>query len=184
MQAAIITHPVVASPIRHPRLDEIRHFPRPRYKGHWALASRNAEESHRFYDTLTITETICKPAPFSIAVSWDLEHHRFFILDLNSAGNDPSTGKPIESHGGSPQERTGVGLAALRFAAPGILVHVYEKMKQAGWEPLRVIDRGMTISLIYRDPDGLLVEALAANPDAPARPEADMAMEDFLARFG
>ena len=184
MPTAIITHPIVPSPIRHPKLSEVTSYPRPRYKGHWAIGTRHLEESNRFYETLASTQLICRPASFSTAISWDLEHHRFFIIDLSGAKKDPSTGKTIELSKETPQERTGVGLASIRYASPQALVRVYRKLEQAGWKPTRIVDCGAMLSLIYKDPNDLLVEAFAANAGVTAQEETELTPEAFLDRFG
>lgn len=184
MSIAIITQPLAPSPIRHPGLAEVKGFPRPRYKGHWAIGSRDLPATDRFYAALTGTQTICRPAPFSTAVSWDEEHHRFFIIDMNAVTHDPSTGQPVTIHPGTPQERTGVGLASIGYASPAALVAIYDRMQRAGWVPERIIERGRLLSLVYRDPNELLVEAFATLDEPSGAAEQELSADSFLERFG
>lgn len=184
MTMSFITHPVLNRPIGHPTLNEVEALPRPRYKGHWAVGTRHLEEANRFYEVLTGTDVICRPAPFSTAVSWDNEHHRFFIMDVYGMKKDPSTGEDLHPAEGTPQDRTGVGLASIRYASPQALTRVYAQMEANGWRPERIIDRGALISLVYHDPDDLLVEtfALVAGGSPTAAHELDA--KTFLKNFG
>lgn len=181
MPSAVITHAVVPNAIRHPRLDEVGDFPRPRYKGHWAVGSRDLARSDVFYEVLTGTKTICRPASFSTAVSWDDEHHRFFIADMTAITHDPSTGQPVTLHPGTPQDRTGIGLASIRYASREALAAVYRRMDAAGWTPEHIVDRGTMVSLVYKDPSDLLVEAFATFPDRAPTEDAEVTADVFLA---
>lgn len=183
MQVTTLTQPLAPSPIRHPKLSEVSEFPRPRFKGHWAIGSKDMALADRFYETLTGSKTICRPAPFSTAVSWDVEHHRFFILNLDDVKFDPSTGKPVTLHPGTPQDRTGIGLASIRYAFPRDLVAVFIAMEASGWLPKTITDRGELVALRYSDPDGLLVEVFAATGGNTASDE-ELGSEQFIARFG
>jgi len=182
MTAAFITQPLVRSAIRHPKLAEVTGHPRPRYKGHWAVGTRNLEQSNSFYEALAATEVICRPAPFSTAVSWDVEHHRFFIMDVAGMKRDPATGAELKPLDGTPQERTGVGAASIRFGSLGSIARVHRHMDEKGWLPEKALDKGATVSLIYRDPDGLLVEVFAATGE-PEHAPSELDQEALISRL-
>lgn len=165
--------PVKYADIRHPKLSEITSMPKPRYKGHWAVLTNNGPASETFYSTLTTSDLVCRPQATSAAVSWDLEHHRVFIADrrfmpgIAGLENAPSAGERLGEAGG-----------AIRYASPNVLATVYHRMKAAGFEPCRILERARSVALFYTDPQGLIVEAVA--PRETARAERDLTGEDFL----
>jgi catechol 2,3-dioxygenase-like lactoylglutathione lyase family enzyme len=67
---------------------------------------------------------------FIAFLTYDDEHHRVAVI------NDP----------------------AYTYADLGALLSTYRRLKASGIEPARCINHGPTISMYYRDPDGLRVE--------------------------
>jgi hypothetical protein len=168
--------PVAYADIRHPKLSEITSLPRPRYKGHWAVLTNDGPQSESFYNTLTTAELVCRPQPTSAAVSWDEEHHRVFIADrrfmpgIAGVENAPQAGERVGEAGG-----------AIRYASPGALAIVYKRMSAAGFEPYRILERPQSVALFYKDPQGLIVEAVARK-DAGAA-EQELTPDAFLKAY-
>jgi catechol-2,3-dioxygenase len=83
-------------------------------------------------------------------MTYDDEHHRFAFINLGPL--------PAET----PPPRMGVGPGVNHLAYTwrdvGELVDLYERLKEAGIEPVRPIRHGLTLSLYYADPDGNLME--------------------------
>ena len=68
-------------------------------------------------------------------------------------GIDPGGG-----HGSPDPAAAGVHHIAYTYGGLGDLLSTYRRLKTAGIEPARCINHGPTISMYYRDPDGLRVE--------------------------
>lgn len=173
----VVRIPVQYADIRHPKLSEITSMPKPRYKGHWAVLTNDGPRSESFYSTLTTSELVCRPQTTSAAVSWDLEHHRVFIADRRFM-----PGIAGRENAAAAGERLGEAGGAIRYASPNVLATLHQRMKAAGFEPYRILERAGSVALFYRDPQGLLVEAIAPKATAGG-PERDLSAEDFLAAY-
>lgn len=179
MEATAVVLDVEYSPIRHPRFGDIKSMPKPRYKGHWAVATNRFDDYIRFYGVMTGIDVVCTPHTFASVDSWDLEHHRFFVLDLMAMPGQP--GKEATK---LAQEHAGIGLGAIRYESPAALVALYRRAKAAGYEPNQIVDRGSVVSLQYEDPNGMTFEAFAANPAGASSPARDLTPDELLGRFG
>jgi catechol 2,3-dioxygenase-like lactoylglutathione lyase family enzyme len=82
---------------------------------------------------------------FIAFLTYDDEHHRVAVLNApGSPAPDP--------------EAAGVHHIAYTYGDLGQLLSTYRRLKASGIEPARCINHGPTISMYYRDPDGLRVE--------------------------
>ena len=82
---------------------------------------------------------------FIAFLTYDDEHHRVAVLNApGSPAPDP--------------EAAGVHHIAYTYGDLGQLLSTYRRLKASGIEPARCINHGKTISMYYRDPDGLRVE--------------------------
>jgi len=82
---------------------------------------------------------------FIAFLTYDDEHHRVAVINMpESPAPDPAA--------------AGVHHIAYTYGELGELLVTYRRLKAAGIEPARCINHGPTISMYYRDPDGLRVE--------------------------
>jgi Glyoxalase/Bleomycin resistance protein/Dioxygenase superfamily len=82
---------------------------------------------------------------FIAFLTYDDEHHRVAVINTpGSAAPDPAA--------------AGVHHIAYTYGDLGQLLSTYRRLKANGIEPARCINHGPTISMYYRDPDGLRVE--------------------------
>jgi catechol 2,3-dioxygenase-like lactoylglutathione lyase family enzyme len=82
---------------------------------------------------------------FIAFLTYDDEHHRVAVI------NAPGSPAPADTE-------AGVHHIAYTYAELGELLATYRRLKASGIEPARCINHGPTISMYYRDPDGLRVE--------------------------
>jgi catechol 2,3-dioxygenase-like lactoylglutathione lyase family enzyme len=82
---------------------------------------------------------------FIAFLTYDDEHHRVAVI------NNPGSPEPDPT-------AAGVHHIAYTYGDLGELLSTYRRLKAAGIEPARCINHGPTISMYYRDPDGLRVE--------------------------
>ena len=82
---------------------------------------------------------------FIAFLTYDDEHHRVAVI------NAPGSPAPADTD-------AGVHPLAYTYADLGDLLATYRRLKTSGIEPARCINHGPTISMYYRDPDGLRVE--------------------------
>jgi catechol 2,3-dioxygenase-like lactoylglutathione lyase family enzyme len=82
---------------------------------------------------------------FIAFLTYDDEHHRVAVINMP----DSPTPEPAAA---------GVHHIAYTYADLGELLSTYRRLKASGIEPARCINHGPTISMYYRDPDGLRVE--------------------------
>jgi catechol 2,3-dioxygenase-like lactoylglutathione lyase family enzyme len=82
---------------------------------------------------------------FIAFLTYDDEHHRVAVINApQSATADDAA--------------AGVHHIAYTYAGLGELLATYRRLEANGIEPARCINHGPTISMYYRDPDGLRVE--------------------------
>lgn len=110
-------------------------------------------------------------------MSWDLKHHRVFI-----ANRGFMPGIADHEHLPPAGERLGEAGGAIRYASASALATVHRRMRDAGFEPFRILRRAGSVALFYRDPQGPLVEAIAP---APVRvgAEQDLTVEALIAAY-
>jgi len=82
---------------------------------------------------------------FIAFLTYDDEHHRVAVINMP----DSPTPEPAAA---------GVHHIAYTYGDLGELLSTYRRLKASGIEPARCINHGPTISMYYRDPDGLRVE--------------------------
>jgi catechol 2,3-dioxygenase-like lactoylglutathione lyase family enzyme len=82
---------------------------------------------------------------FIAFLTYDDEHHRVAVINMpDSPAPEPAA--------------AGVHHIAYTYGGLGELLSTYRRLKARGIEPARCINHGPTISMYYRDPDGLRVE--------------------------
>lgn len=181
-QTAIIV-PIEHLPTRHPRIGDITHLPKPRYKGHWALIAHDVERSHAFYQALTGAQLISRPQPTCIASTWDHEHHRLFFgpptIGLSGAAAENVSYAGIPPVG----ERIDLAGGAIKYRSPRALVKAVHRMTQTGYDAAAFIDRGSIAIVVYRDPDNIKVEIIAPVKGRAQKPEEPLDRDTFIQRF-
>jgi hypothetical protein len=177
-QQVAVTIPLQPSAIRHPKLGEIRSHPRPRFKGHWALVTTDLPKTDGFYRALTRAALICVPIPGTVAISWDIEHHRFFVASIATLRRSQDSSNALSPVG----TRIGDAGGCIRFSGPRALVEAYRRLHERGDDPHRILERERSLSLFYTDPEGALVEAAA--PKTPRGTKTtELSVADFLQRY-
>ncbi|HET7335167.1 MAG TPA: VOC family protein [Rhizomicrobium sp.] len=117
---------------------------RPSKFAHCVLRSANYEKSRDWYLAVLNAE-IAFENEFVCFLRYDDEHHRIGIINMPDAaplGND----------------RAGVEHIAFTFNTLSELLATYLRLKEKGIVPFWPIIHGPTVSLYYRDPDGVKVE--------------------------
>lgn len=86
--------------------------------------------------------------PMMAFLSFDDEHHRFALLDLEMVAPD------------GPAHRGAVGINHIAYTLPSAaaLMTLYRRLKAQGVEPVWPVHHGLTLSLYYDDPDGNRIE--------------------------
>ena len=131
-----------------------------------ATASRTLPKASQRISPQKFAHVVLKTANFDAVITWyatvlqarvafrndfigfltyDDEHHRVAVI------NNPGSPAPDAA-------AAGVHHIAYTYADLGELLATYRRLKTAGIEPARCINHGPTISMYYRDPDGLRVE--------------------------
>ena len=111
---------------------------------HVVLKTANYDRMIEWYATVLQAQVVFRNA-FIAFLTYDDEHHRVAIIKLpQDRPTDP--------------EAAGVHHIAYTYGDLGQLLSTYRRLKASGIEPARCINHGPTISMYYRDPDGLRVE--------------------------
>lgn len=182
MDQAAVTIPVEFAEIRHPKIDEITSLPKPRYKGHWALVTKDGAASELFYQTMTGSVLMARPQPTSAALSWDHEHHRHFIADITPIMAGMGIENPPEVP--APGSRLGEALCGYRYGTPKAVANLVRRMADIGHTTLKLVDKGSMVSAVYSDPDGLKVDCFAAVEGGASKAEVELDQNAFIERFG
>jgi catechol 2,3-dioxygenase-like lactoylglutathione lyase family enzyme len=183
MAGHIVKFGMKPGPTTHININEIIGMPQPRYRSHWALLTSDMKASEAFYERLTGAARIVEPTFCTSTYSWDEEHHRFFFGHRDSMA-EMYMGEEAASVPSPPAGvHTGVAGGGIRFPNVAALVEAMKRMDEAGVEPLRITDRGDMVSIIYRDPEGLTVDAFAAVSGRPPHAAASLDRKEFIARF-
>ena len=125
---------------------------------HLVMRSARYEQSRDFYVKVLNAEIAFENA-FVCFLRYDDEHHRIGIINAADA-------TPLDKNG------AGVEHVAFTFDTLGELLATYRRLKALDIVPYWPIIHGPTVSLYYRDPDGVKVElqydvfATAAEVDA------------------
>jgi len=88
--------------------------------------------------------------PAMAFLSYDGEHHRFAMIDLNVVRPDDA--------GAEKQGLVGVDHVAYTYASLGDLLDTYERLRDSGVTPYWCVHHGVTASMYYKDPDGNQME--------------------------
>jgi len=116
----------------------------PQKFAHVVLKTANFDEVIAWYATV-LQARVAFRNDFIAFLTYDDEHHRVAVI------NNPGSPAPDPA-------AAGVHHIAYTYAELGELLSTYRRLKAAGIEPARCINHGPTISMYYRDPDGLRVE--------------------------
>jgi len=116
----------------------------PQKFAHVVLKTANFDDVIAWYATV-LQARVAFRNDFIAFLTYDDEHHRVAVI------NNPGSPAPDPA-------AAGVHHIAYTYAELGELLSTYRRLKAAGIEPARCINHGPTISMYYRDPDGLRVE--------------------------
>jgi len=116
----------------------------PQKFAHVVLKTANFDDVIAWYATV-LQARVAFRNDFIAFLTYDDEHHRVAVI------NNPGSPAPDPA-------AAGVHHIAYTNAELGELLSTYRRLKAAGIEPARCINHGPTISMYYRDPDGLRVE--------------------------
>lgn len=136
---------------------------RPSKFAHVVYRTRQFEEMLAWYQ-LVFDAQIQHQNPVLAFLTFDDEHHRFAIVDLNvlQPDGDDSDGRSL----------IGVDHVAYTYASLSDLFANYEVLKSNGVLPYWCVHHGVTVSMYYADPDGnqieFQIEALASSAESLA----------------
>jgi len=116
----------------------------PQKFAHMVLKTANFDAVIAWYATV-LQARVAFRNDFIAFLTYDDEHHRVAVI------NNPGSPAPDPA-------AAGVHHIAYTYAGLGELLSTYRRLKAAGIEPAQCINHGPTISMYYRDPDGLRVE--------------------------
>jgi catechol 2,3-dioxygenase-like lactoylglutathione lyase family enzyme len=116
----------------------------PQKFAHIVLKTANYDAVIAWYATV-LQARVAFRNDFIAFLTYDDEHHRVAVI------NNPGSPAPDVA-------AAGVHHIAYTYADLGELLATYRRLKTAGIEPVRCINHGPTVSMYYRDPDGLRVE--------------------------
>ena len=111
---------------------------------HTVFRTARFEEMKAWYQTV-LGAHVVHGNPMIAFLTYDDEHHRVAVI------NNPGSPAPDPA-------AAGVHHIAYTYGELGELLSTYRRLKASGIEPARCINHGPTISMYYRDPDGLRVE--------------------------
>jgi catechol-2,3-dioxygenase len=132
---------------------------RPAHFVHVVYRTRRFAEMIRWYET-ALGATVRAQNPALAFLSYDAEHHRVALLNLDAV-------HPDTAHDGA-RGAVGVDHVAYTYASAHDLLENYAALKAEGITPYWCIDHGVTMSMYYADPDGNQMEFQV---DACATPE-------------
>jgi catechol-2,3-dioxygenase len=133
---------------------------------HVVLRSARFDDTVAWWKTVLGAHTVHESDVIAF-LTFDDEHHRLAII------SNPDLGDQARAH---------AGLEHIAFTYAGLddLVATYERLRDAGIEPILPINHGMTLSLYYADPEGNQAELQIDLCDA-ATAESFMASDVFAA---
>lgn len=127
---------------------------RPSKFAHIVLRTSRYEAMRRFYTSLLIAETAFRN-DFVDFIRYDDEHHRIVLVNTPDAP-DPAPGSVGTAH------------IAFTYDSLGELLGTHERAASLGIDPVWCINHGITTSIYYQDPDGMMVETQYDNMDNDA----------------
>jgi len=111
---------------------------------HVVYRTRRFDEMLRWYQTVFGATVQYRNAALAF-LTYDEEHHRFALADLNVF--DP---KGADS---DRESAIGVDHVAYTYASLGDLLETYERLRDHGIKPYWCVRHGPTLSMYFRDPD-------------------------------
>lgn len=143
--------------------------PKPCKLAHVVVKTARYEDSKAWYLTVLNGE-IAFENEFVCFLTYDDEHHRIGLINMADA-------TPL-----SP-EAAGVEHMSFTYDQLGELLATYRRLKALGIEPFWPIIHGPTVSLYYRDPDGVKVELQYDILRTPAEVNAFFAAGSYVENF-
>ena len=113
---------------------------------HVVLRTAHLQETVDWYTAVLGCRTVFLAEGLSAALTFDGEHHRIALLAVPEAESDP----------------TAPGIEHIAYKLIGLEPWLgnYTRLKAEGIVPALVLHHGGTLSMYYRDPDGVQVEVL------------------------
>ena len=122
---------------------------RPSMFAHVVYRTRRFAEMLEWYK-LVFDAEVHAQNPAMAFLSYDGEHHRFAMLDLDVVKPDDTE---TEKKG-----LVGIDHVAYTYGSLADLLDTYERLKKKGVTPYWCVHHGITASLYYKDPDGNQME--------------------------
>ena len=115
---------------------------------HVVYRTRRLDQMVAWYKKVFNAEVVYRN-PALTFMTFDDEHHRFALIDLNVV--DPE---------GSAEAQAPVGVDHLGYEIASMrdLLESYSELKESGIKPYWAVNHGMSASLYYADPDGNQME--------------------------
>ncbi len=143
--------------------------PRPSKLAHVVLRTAHYARAKAWYLTVLNAEISFENEDVAF-LSYDDEHHRIGIINARDA---------------TPLNPTSSGVEHISFTFDALseLLATYVRLKAAGIEPFWPIIHGPTVSIYYRDPDGVKVELQYDVLRTPAEVNAFFAAGNYVENF-
>ncbi len=137
---------------------------------HLVFRTRRYQEMVAWYSEFFDAETQYANDSLTF-LTYDDEHHRFAIANLDAMG--------VPKPEGAARDSVGLDHAAFTLPGVGTLLDQYEKQKARGVTPYWCVHHGLTLSMYYRDPDGNGVELQVDRFSSKAEANAYIRGENF-----
>jgi len=143
--------------------------PRPSKLAHVVVRTARFDETKAWYLDVLNAE-VAFENEFVAFLTYDDEHHRIGIINAPTA---------------SPLDPGAAGVEHLSFTFDKLseLLATYRRLKARGIEPFWPIIHGPTVSMYYRDPDGVKVELQYDVLRSPAEVNAFFAAGNYIENF-
>ncbi|WP_254302528.1 VOC family protein [Sphingobium chlorophenolicum] len=121
----------------------------PARMAHFVIRTNRFEETLRWYERFFLADTVYSKNNLAF-LSFDDEHHRIAIGDLNGLGDSVESASAIDH-------------VAFSFDSLHDLMYNYERLRDDGIAPIYAINHGPTTSIYYADPNGCKIELQVDN---------------------